>query len=116
MKHTAIGATCVLALLVAGCTTSPAEYSAKLPAQDAKWNTAECRKMRAAAATYDANEKKTMGVAAGMVFGPYGVAIALAGKEYKAKQRKLFVRDMHIACSSRPLPPDLQNLTGKRAS
>jgi hypothetical protein len=43
----------------------------------------------------------------GVLLGPYGLAIAAASKEHQAKQRKLFARDMHLACSSRPLPREL---------
>lgn len=116
MKYIVVGATCALTLVLAGCTTSPAEYASKLPSQDPKWNTAQCQQMRSAAASYDANEKKTMSFAGGMVFGPYGVAIAMAGKQHQEKQRKLFARDMHLACSSQPLPRDLATVTGKRST
>ena len=66
--------------------------------------------MRAAAANYEANEKKTLSLGAGAAFAWYGIGIAAAGKDHQAKQRKLFARDMYLQCSSQPLPKDLQNL------
>ena len=105
MKRT-IAAVCLLALMAAGCTTSPAEYAAGMPAQDPKWISPECVQMRADAATYASREKRAPW-AAGVLLGPYGLGLVAAAKEGQARKRKQFVRDMHLACSSRPLPPEL---------
>lgn len=95
------------ALALAGCTATPAEFAASLSPQDPKWQTPECVQMRAAAPNVEAGKRPPMGWGTGVLLGPYGLAIAAASKEHQAKQRKLFARDMHLACSSRPLPREL---------
>lgn len=94
--------------MLSGCTTSPADYAATLSKQDPKWQSARCEQIRRAALNYEANEKQTLSVGAGLLLGPYGVGIAIAGKDHQEKQRRLFVRDMHMQCSSLPLPQKLQ--------
>lgn len=111
MNRAAIPA--LLAAALAGCATAPADYAAGLPSQDRKWNSAQCRQARAAAANYTANERKLYW-SAGALIGPYGLAIVAAGKEHQAKQRKLFARDLHLACSSQPLPKELASLPPTR--
>ncbi|MBB6468970.1 hypothetical protein [Aminobacter carboxidus] len=94
-------------LAVVGCTTQPAEHAAKLSTQDPKWRSPECARARQAASNYEAGEKKTMSISAGLLLGPYGLGIAMAGKQHQAKMRKQFARDMHSKCSSQPLPASL---------
>jgi hypothetical protein len=97
---------CLLA--VAGCTTSPRDYAAALSPQDPKWQSPECIEMRTAAQTYGAGQKPPLSWGAGALLGPYGLAIAAASKEHQEKQRKRFARDTHLACSSRPVPKELE--------
>lgn len=97
----------LLAAALAGCTTPPAQYAATLPQQDPKWASPECAEFRAAAASYEATEKKPMNMALGIALGPYGLGLAAASREGREKQRKIFKREMHLACSSRPLPAEL---------
>lgn len=100
----------LLAATLAGCMTSPAEYATSLSPQDPKYRSPQCAQARSAAANYEANEKQTMSFATGLLFGPYGVGIAAAGKQHRERQRKLFVRDMHERCSSQPLPANLRSI------
>ena len=39
---------------------------------------------------------------------PYGLALAAAGKEHQNKQRRLLARDLHLKCSRKPLPKELE--------
>ncbi|GAA2825394.1 hypothetical protein EDC40_11116 [Aminobacter aminovorans] len=94
-------------LAVAGCTTQPAEHANTFSTLDPKWRSAECAKAREAASNHEASEKKTMSYSAGLLLGPYGLGIAMAGKQHQAKMRKQFARDMHLKCSSQPLPAGL---------
>lgn len=91
--------------MVAGCTTSPADYAATLSNQDPKWLSPACEEIRVAALNYN---ERNLNWAAGLLIGPYGLAIVAAGKEHQEKQRKLFAREMHMRCSSLPLPKNLQ--------
>lgn len=105
MKLSAV-AICLMALTLSACTTVPADYAASLSVQDKKFRSPACSKMRADAATYAARERDLYW-SAGALIGPYGLAIVAAGKEHQEKQRRQFVREMHLKCSSAPLPPDL---------
>jgi len=58
---------------------------------------------------YEARETKASDLAPGLLIGPYGLGIAAAIKENDEKRRKLFVREMHLRCSSLPLPKELEN-------
>ena len=106
MTYRTLAAALLLTAAIAGCTTSPADYATGLPSQDPKWQSPECQEARAAAAGYEAGERPLYW-SAGALLGPYGLAIVAAGKDHQAKQRKLFVRDMHLKCSSQPLPKEL---------
>jgi hypothetical protein len=95
----------VVAAMVAGCTTSPADYAATLSNQDPKWRSPECEQIRLQALNY---KERNLNWTAGLLIGPYGLALVAAGKEHQEKQRKLFAREMHMRCSSLPLPKKLQ--------
>lgn len=98
-----------LALAAGGCsTTAPGDYAATLSKKDRKYQSAACRRARAAAAQQAAEQDKTMSVAEGLMFGPYGVGMALAGKEHQEKKRRLAAREVHLRCSSQPLPAALR--------
>lgn len=107
-KRILTAAALLLAAAIAGCTTSPTDYTATLSAQDPKWQSPECTQIRAEAANSNARKTRRGSIARGLLLGPYGVGIALAIKENEAKQRKILARDMHLRCSSAPLPPELQ--------
>lgn len=96
-----------LAATVAGCATSPVDYEASLSPQDPKWASPECQEARAQAADYQVREKQHPGWEFAAL-GPYGLGIIAATKEAEQKQRKRFARDVHLQCSSLPLPKALQ--------
>lgn len=102
------GAAFLLAAVLAGCTTPPSEYAAVLSPQDPKWRSPGCEQIRAAALTYEDGKTKPLNMGVAVLLGPYGLALAAAGREHQEKQRKLFARDMHMRCSSQPLPKNLQ--------
>lgn len=106
MKRTAQNGTSLMVLaLIAGCTSVPADYAGTLSKQDPKWLSPECEQIRADAANY---KERKVSWAAGLLIGPYGLALVAAGKEHQEKQRILFAREMHLRCSSAPLPKKLQ--------
>lgn len=104
MKQQIVAALALLA--VTGCTTMPSEYEASLSPLDPKWETPECTQARADA--HEAEQVKPFDNGAALMLGPYGFAIAMASRDHLAKQRKLATREMHIQCSSLPLPRSLQ--------
>lgn len=97
-----------LAALLAGCVTSPVDYETSLSTQDPKWVSPECQKARMEASDYDAREKEHPGWGFGVLLGPYSLGLVAAVKEHEQKQRKLFSREVHLQCSSLPLPKELQ--------
>lgn len=97
---------CLLAL--AACASAPPPTSTALPQFDPKAGSPECQQARAAAAAWEANRKPPMNLAVGVLMGPYGLALAAASRDHQAKQRKLHARDIHLACSSAPLPANLR--------
>jgi len=105
IKRLETGAAFILAAMVAGCTSVPADYAATLSTQDPKWQSPQCEQVRREALTYKERQLRWSG---GLLLGPYGLGIVAAGKEHQAKQRKLIAREMHMRCSSRPLPKHLQ--------
>ncbi len=60
-----------------------------------------------AASDYEVREKQHPGWEF-VALGPYGLGIIAAAKEQEQKQRKLFAREVHLQCSSLPLPKALQ--------
>ena len=97
-----------LGAAVAGCVTSPVDYEAKLSQQDPKWASPECQKARMAASDYDAREKEHPGWGFGVLLGPYSMGLVASIKQHEQQQRKLFAREMHLQCSSLPLPKELE--------
>lgn len=100
-----------LAAAMAGCATSPVDYEASLSQQDQKWATPQCQQARAAASDYAVREKTHPGWEFAAL-GPYGLGIIAATKEHEQKQRKLLAREVHLQCSSLPLPKELQGDIG----
>jgi hypothetical protein len=98
----------MLAAMLAGCTTSSVDYSAALSEQDPKWQSPQCERIRAEALDYETRAKKNMGWGTGLLLGAYGIGLVAAIKDHERKQRTLFAREIHMQCSSQPLPKELQ--------
>ena len=96
-----------LGAAVAGCVSSPVDYGASLSQQDPKWASPECQQARAAAADYAQREKDHPGWGMGVLLGPYSMGMVAAVKEHERQQRRLLARQMHLNCSSQPLPKEL---------
>ena len=91
--------------MVSGCTAVPTAYANTLSKQDPKWQSPQCAQIRAEAAKFKQRDVKW---ASGLLLGPYSLALVAAGKEHQEKQRILFAREVHLRCSSLPLPKELQ--------
>jgi hypothetical protein len=107
--HKATVALAASSLLLAGCQSKPAEYATTLSTQDPKWETPECREIRLAALNFDdkVGQRMAIGLASGLLLGPFGLPIAAAADAEQNEQRRLFAREMHMRCSSLPLPEEL---------
>ncbi|MBZ9662074.1 hypothetical protein LB523_23785 [Mesorhizobium sp. ESP-6-4] len=96
-----------LCAAVAGCVSSAADNGASLSQQDPKWSSPECQQARAAASDYAQREKDHPGWGFGVLLGPYSMGMVAAVKEHEHQQRRLLARQMHLQCSSKPLPKEL---------
>lgn len=84
----------------------------ELSINDPKWETESCREIRLAALNYDdkVGERVAIGLASGLLLGPFGIPIAAAADMEREDARKMFAREMHLRCSSLPLPEKLKNV------
>jgi hypothetical protein len=107
MKRIAVSA---LALLLAGCTSTPDRYAATLPQNDPKYNSKDCMDIRLAALNFNnkTGSRMAIGLASGLLLGPFGLPIAAAADAEREDARKLFAREIHMRCSSKPLPKNLE--------
>ncbi|SFO66138.1 hypothetical protein SAMN03159463_02560 [Mesorhizobium sp. NFR06] len=102
-----IAVVAALSAAMAGCVSAPADYGASLSQQDPKFASPECQQARAAAADYAQREKQHPGWGFGVLLGPYSMGMVAAVKEHERQQRLLLARQMHLQCSSQPLPREL---------
>lgn len=77
---------------------------------DPKWDTQECKDIRLAAVSYNdkVGSRVAIGLASGLLLGPFGIPIAIAADANQDEVRKGFNREIHLRCSSQPLPKELQ--------
>jgi len=100
----------MVGLLAAGCTSTPDKYAASLPQDDPKFNSKECKDIRLKALEFDnkTGSRVAIGVGAGLLLGPFGIPIAAAADAEREDARRLFAREIHMRCSSKPLPKHLE--------
>lgn len=108
MKKLILAALCIG---LAGCQTTPAKYAAALPQDDPKWNSADCKAIRLKALDYDdkVGGRMAIGIGAGLLLGPFGIPLAAAADANQNEIRKAWDREVHLACSSKPLPESLKD-------
>lgn len=102
----------VAAAFVAGCAPKPQNYTGTLSTDDPKWNTAECVTMRMKALDYNdkVGQRVAIGIGAGLLLGPFGLPLAAAADAHQNDIRRAYSREVHLACSSQPLPDSLKEL------
>lgn len=106
--HIRILALCALGIVV-GCTPKPALYAESLSQSDPKWETEDCKQIRLAALNFDnkTGQRVAIGLASGILLGPFGIPIAAAADAEAEDNRRQFARELHMRCSSLPLPANL---------
>lgn len=116
MKNSIIAAAVLVAL--AGCTPTPQKYASTLKVTDPKFNSAECKQIRLEALNFDdkVGGRMAIGAASGLLLGPFGLPLAAAADHAQEEKRKAFAREMHLRCSSTPLPDKLKETATKPAS
>lgn len=109
MKRATTGAAILLLATLGACSkTVPTEYASTLSPHDPKWQTSSCQQMRAEAAHHDVDPDDTFTLGKGVLLGPYGIGIAVAGMEHRENKRREFARALHMECSSQPVPQALK--------
>ena len=95
--------------LLTACAPGPKAMSADY-VEDPKYNTQECKDMRQKALEYNDRVLSRMGagVGLGLLLGPFGLPLAAAGDVAQNEERKAWSREVHLACSSDPLPDNLK--------
>lgn len=96
--------------LVMGCAPDPKTMSGDY-LDHPKYNTEDCKDMRQKALEYNDRVLSRMGagVGLGLLLGPFGIPLAAAGDVKQNEERKAWAREVHLACSSDPLPNNLRN-------
>jgi len=99
--------------ILSACTTTPADYATTLSVKDPKWESPACQQIRLSALHFDdkVGERMAVGMASGLLLGPFGLPIAAAADANQEERRRLFAREMHLRCSSLPLPDNLKSTT-----
>lgn len=111
MKYIHLVCTAAAVAVLAGCAPKPAIYAEQLATNDPKWNSPECREIRLHALNYDdkVGQRFAIGIASGLLLGPFGLPIAVAADANQDEQRRIFSRELHLRCSSKPLPDSLKS-------
>lgn len=100
----------VCSIALAGCAPKPQMYAETLPSDDPKWKTPECLSIREKAFGYDDKvaERAVAGLALGLFLGPFGLPFAAAADSAQNEERRAFAREVHMRCSSKPVPEALE--------
>lgn len=103
-------------IFLAACAPKPANYASTLAHTDPKWESEDCKAIRLAALNYDdkVGQRLAIGVASGLLLGPFGLPLAAAADAEQDDQRRAFSRELHVRCSSLPLPETLLTEAEKR--
>lgn len=104
-------------MLIAGCVTTPAKYAATLSPKDPKWDSEDCKKIRLDALSFDdkVGGRMAIGLATGLLLGPFGIPLAAAADANQNDVRKAYSREVHLRCSSKPLPDSLKEKVPEKA-
>lgn len=92
-------------LAIAGCAKNPKTLTVDY-VNDPKFNTVECKEIRKKALEYNDQVlgRTATGVGLGLLLGPLGIPLAAMGDLAQNEERKSWNREIHLACSSEPLP------------
>lgn len=92
--------------LITACAPDPKTLSDAY-VSDSKYNTQDCIDQRQKALAHDDNTLSPMNRMVLILFIPFGIPIAAETDFHQNEERKRLSRELHLACSSDPLPDDL---------
>jgi hypothetical protein len=95
------------ALVLAGCSAAPQRTAMHLDTQDKKFDSPACMDIRNRALTYDdkVGERIGVGLATGLLLGPFGIPLAAAADAKQNEEREYFNHEIALRCSSALPPP-----------
>jgi hypothetical protein len=88
------------AATLSGCASRPQATLTTLNTADPKFNTPACLDIRARALGYDdkVGERLAIGLASGLLLGPFGIPIAAAADARQDEERRVFNREITLRC------------------
>lgn len=104
-------------VFISSCAPKPQIYAESLALTDPKYNSPDCKEIRLKALGYDdkVGQRAAIGLASGLLLGPFGIPIAVAVDSSQNEERRVFAREVHLRCSSQPLPENLKSETEKQS-
>jgi hypothetical protein len=104
---------CLVAFSVtlSACAAKPQQFTGQLDHSDPKYKSKECADIRLKALDYDdkVGSRVAIGLASGLLLGPFGIPIAAAADASQNAEREAWNREIHLRCSSKPLPKKEEN-------
>jgi hypothetical protein len=102
MLRIAVAVACTLALV--GCAQKPQVSIGTLSQADPKFSSPECLDIRSKALTYDdkVGERMAIGLASGLLLGPFGIPIAASADAAQNQEREAFNREIELRCMTNP--------------
>lgn len=96
-------------IALGGCASNPRSFAVALQ-DDPKFDSPECREIRLKALDYDdkVGSRMAIGLVSGLLLGPFGLPFAIAADANQNEERLSWNREIHLRCSSEPLPETLQ--------
>jgi len=95
------------ATLITACAPDPKTLSNNY-VSNPEYDTQDCIDQRQKALTHDDNTLSIMNRVALILFIPFGIPIVAESDFMQNEERKTRSRELHLACSSDPLPSDLE--------
>lgn len=95
------------ATLITACAPDPKTLSNDY-VSDSKYDTQDCIDQRQKAFAHDDHTLSPMSRVSLIMFIPFGIPIAVKTDFKQNEKRKKRSRELHLACSSDPLPDDLK--------
>jgi hypothetical protein len=105
--------------MIAACAAKPQQFTGQLDHSDPKYKSKDCSDIRLKALEYDdkVGSRVAIGLATGLLLGPFGIPIAAAADANQNAEREAWNREIHLRCSSKPLPQkdDKRDLTNSNS-
>lgn len=94
----------VITILLSSCAAQPQKTVGELDVAHPNYQTAECLEARKVALNYDDNVAGRMGIglAAGLLLGPFGIPLAMAADAAQNEKREAVNKEIQKHCGGTP--------------